>query len=468
MQKESPSGQNRKSANPVSNMGSELAGPESVDILDHGLVQRVRALPKQLSTQDVQALQRTVGNRAVAKLVGAQRGGGYPRPTPRVSAYTDVHPIGSASQPSVQRVEDEATPQDLPQDSPGKSIEKTGKLPRWQQTEAFGMSSWRRNPESLPKPVRAADQAKDAVSNPNAKQPDKPFDAAAWTRDQQVLLQRVQRIKPLADHAAFLGLMGTYISILEQEGQKLGDGKPKTGVADGIIDILESVRGLEVPYNWFVANQDKPNFRSELLPEKAQAASGHGRFWSKLYTRRSIKGAEPSENAPEGGVLLESSVAGTIFNGLDFGMPAWNTSATMGYLWERLSSTYAGHLHGTVEADVLDGRDPASVLSTLEWHRLREAIFSGKVERFIVNIHEFRNNQFKVVKQVHISKENLTDWFGQVPEVPNTEQWSKHQKSVDRHEKLFANMDAIFGNISKDVISGKRLLTVEDVRQAPK
>lgn len=411
-------------------------GDDALSPVTQGLVQRARRTPEQLSAQEVQTLQRSMGNRAVSHLVAEQRGAHQSVPQ---SVQRSIIRGPAARQPLVQRAGDDIRTYD-------KSGAAHSEEATWQKS-AFGLNSWQRNPEKPSLPTKQ-----------------KAFKPKQQERDRAMLLNRIAQIQPLAGNSAFKTAVNAYVDTVGKEAAGEGSGQAQIAICDQIVDALESIRGFEVPYRWFVQNQQKPNFKAELLPTKAKSASGQGRFWSKLSTRRSEQGAGSSESTTEGGLYLESSVAGVLFNGLMFGAP-WGASPTMGYLWDHLSTAYANHLHGTVEADVLDGRDPNSVLSNHEWHRLRQSILSGKVQSFVVNIHEFRNNRFKIVKQVKITKQNLTAWFGEVPEVPKTNEWKAHQSAIDAHEKTLALLDSAFRDIDKDVASGKRVLTLQEVQE---
>jgi len=389
------------------------------------LVQRARQDPHRLPPDDIQLLQQRMGNQAVAGYLG--RNGS--------SAVIQRETIRTY-------------------DAEGEMEEKEA---AWQETETFGLRKWQRQGD-YQKP---------------AKQFSRAFKRQEWEDDRETLLRRIGRIQVLRSNPTFMGLIEQYLETLRKNGEKYEKGENLSrsnpedfnkAVCDGIIAEFERIHGFEVPYRWFVQNQNQPDFFEKLLPEKAQVASGHGRFWSKLYIRRSEKAAEGSETKPEG-VFLESSVPGVIFDGLNLGMPIWNASPTMGYLWEMLSTTYANHLHGSVEADVLDGRDPQSVLSNHEWYKLHDAILSGKVESFTVNIYEFRDNQFKRTKEVRITKENLTGWYGEVPQVPGTQKWREHQFGVDRREKMLWNLDNAFRGLDEDIREGRRLVTVKDVKE---
>ncbi|MFF3371488.1 hypothetical protein ACFYXF_00870 [Streptomyces sp. NPDC002680] len=273
---------------------------------------------------------------------------------------------------------------------------------------------------------------------PDTTAPVPAFGRPAFESHKKQLIERLGGIGDLANSPEFQKHLDEFLTNLDQNGAKLETGvRPdpladvNTAAIDGIIDGLTSIDGLKVPYDWYTQNQNSPDFPG-LRKDKADHAVDHGRLWSKLNTRRSDKAA-----LADGGVFLESSVGGKLFNDLSFGFP-WNGSPAMSQLWEKLSSTYVGGLTGTVNADVLDGIHPSSVLTQTEWVRLKDLINKGQVDGLTVNIFTFENNRFQIVDQVPVKTQTEFDNLAKVPDTP---EWKDKQAGIDRNERLLKELE---------------------------
>ncbi len=184
-----------------------------------------------------------------------------------------------------------------------------------------------------------------------------------------------------------------------------------------IVPKLHKIKGFQVPYYWYLENQGDPNFKEEL-GKKAADAPTKGRLWSKMNAATSKKEADKT-----GGIVLESSVAGVIMNRLNFGF-GWGESKAMQHLWDLLSENYVKSLTGTVEADVLEGIDPDSVLSNLEIHKLLEKVKKGEIKSLKVNIYKVGDNG-DLVKD------------GDPIEVTDMEQWKAIKTVSTKNDAVF-------------------------------
>jgi hypothetical protein len=81
-----------------------------------------------------------------------------------------------------------------------------------------------------------------------------------------------------------------------------------------------------------------------------------------------------------GGVSLERSVAGSLFDGLSFGMK-WNNS--LKHQWNELSRLYASGIRGEVHIHQYRGVRTASVFNQVEYPTIKDAIALGIVEPVI-------------------------------------------------------------------------------------
>ena len=285
-----------------------------------------------------------------------------------------------------------------------------------------------------------------------------PFKPMKFTLDKAELKRRIAKVDALETSAAFQDAIERFLASLHSHAVDESDA-PKLRDDDAPRDILkaiEAVRGLEVPYDWYVANQGGGTFAASLASE-ATARTGKGRFWSKLQIRRSVKAANGND-----GVLLESCIGGVLFNGFDWGRSSWGWSPTLGLLWDLLSETYADHLHSTVEADVLDGIHDKSVLTVTEWERLKLSLISGKVSNFFVNIYKFEGNQFTRTDRIEITGANMGAW-DQIARVGTDKVWNQRQGQIDTHEKLMHRLDEFLSEFPEAVLNGDESPKVEEL-----
>lgn len=285
-----------------------------------------------------------------------------------------------------------------------------------------------------------------------------PFKPMKFTLDKAELKRRIAKVNALESSPAFQDAIERFLASLhshavdESDAPKLRD----EAAPRDILAAIEAVRGLEVPYDWYVANQGSGTFAATLASE-ATDRTGKGRFWSKLQIRRSVKAANGNN-----GVLLESCIGGVLFNGFDWGRSSWGWSPTLGLLWDLLSETYADHLHGTVEADVLDGIHDRSVLTVTEWERLKLSLLNGKVSEFFVNIYKFEGNQFTRTEQIKITGANMGAW-DQIARVGTDKVWNERQAQIDTHEKLMHRLDEFLSEFPEAVLNGDESPKVEEL-----
>ncbi|HEY9602398.1 MAG TPA: hypothetical protein V6C85_12355 [Allocoleopsis sp.] len=309
---------------------------------------------------------------------------------------------------------------------------------------------------------------------------------AAWRKDGEALMERIQKLK---NSEKLQTLCKRFVEELEPSEPKLEKKQPDDDTSSAsssspssmsssssgpnivyqIIDCIESMNGLEVPYDWYLENQGQDNF--ELLrKQSAQEFTKHGRLWSKLNVRKSEKAAKAT-----GGIALETTVGGYIFNGLNFGY-SWGESPAISLLWQQLSPTYVKHLHGTIEADVLEGIDPSSVLSKIEIKEVLKLIEENKVEKLTVNIHKMTNNQFKLVDKIDVKGKRNWESLPKVPTGKDAKKigsgtpgkiddipWKERQSMIDKTEKLLRELEAKLKTVENQVENGEALVTVSQL-----
>ena len=145
-------------------------------------------------------------------------------------------------------------------------------------------------------------------------------------------------------------------------------------------------------------------------------------------------------------------MGGHILNGLLFGL-GWGESPAMNKIWHELSKTYVKGLTNVVEADVLEGIDPKSVLSTTEISNILELIEQKKVKKLVVNIYKMVGNRFKKIDKIDVSKEET---WNSIPKVPSNENatsgkpsmisdllWNERQRMIDKTEKMLYELERL-------------------------
>ncbi|MDC3132675.1 DUF4157 domain-containing protein [Flavobacteriaceae bacterium] len=275
----------------------------------------------------------------------------------------------------------------------------------------------------------------------------------AWKKDKATLIGRIQKLK---DSEALLSAYTQFVDTLHSD-----PGNDQQATVDNIMRILKNMNAMQVPYHWYLDNQGADNFE-QLRQEKAISSTKNGRLWSKLNVRRSKKAADET-----GGVFLESSVGGTILNGLLFGF-GWGESSAMDNIWNKLSATYVQGLSEKVEADVLEGIDPTSVLSTTEIDNLFNLIEAGSVEKIVVNIYKMINNKFVKIDTIDVQERATWDAIERVPsdEVASDEApsqisdlpWKERQRMIDKTERLFDELEDKLKDYKKDIDNGEVIL----------
>ena len=278
------------------------------------------------------------------------------------------------------------------------------------------------------------------------------FDRGVFTSQWVQIGQRYAGLRGLGEtNSPFRTAMNKLKDLLEADGTVIGQGRrpsgltpAKTAVLDEVISHLESVHGFEVMHDWYRENQNNPGFLDELVAEALRAVE-NGHLWSKLNVRRSDKAARL-----EGGVYLEGSLAGFIFNGIHLGFP-WGASPVFSELWDRLSGTFVSHLRGMVNADVYLGIDDTSVLTRTEWERLKVLIAQGRVNGLQVNIFKFVDNQFRLIDHVLVHSQPS---FDLLPKVPGDAEWREGQRNINAHEAMFAELENRFRDLDSLIRQG--------------
>ena len=140
----------------------------------------------------------------------------------------------------------------------------------------------------------------------------------------------------------------------------------------------------------------------------------------------------------------------------------------MNIIWDKLSATYVQGLSEKVEADVLEGIDPTSVLSTTEIDNLFNLIEDGSVEKIVVNIYKMINNKFVKIDTIDVQERATWDAIDRVPsdEVASDKTpsqisdlpWKERQRMIDKTERLFDELEAKLKDHKKGIDEGEIIL----------
>jgi hypothetical protein len=194
--------------------------------------------------------------------------------------------------------------------------------------------------------------------------------------DLKVLAARLDKVPALAG-TDFLPFMRAYV-------QSAAAGKPGEALENmySAIACLDSVGAFTVAGKHY-RKLDAPPDQAWLAEQRAVAMS-NVHLWSKLNKYHSID----TVKGGDAGLTLESSAAGTLFDGLSFGMD-YKTNKVLGQQWKLVSKTFVSQAAGVVHAQVLKGIDPSSVLFKTEWPEIKGLIAAGTVTHLVVHFFDF-------------------------------------------------------------------------------
>ncbi|MFD5406937.1 hypothetical protein [Streptomyces griseorubiginosus] len=229
------------------------------------------------------------------------------------------------------------------------------------------------------------------------------FDRAQFNADQTAVRKRLEKYG-LHKDPTFMRAFDGYMHQLSENGrwieQRHTPNENWAGTAaDDLIAQFDRLNALHVPARkWRDAYKDhKANITkagrftsafTSKLTQIANEARRHKYLWSKTEPYYPAKKA-----AADGGMILESSPPGEIFNGKNFGFGSWSDAPVQARLWTKMSDHYVDGAEGPgpVKAIMLGGRVAGSVLSRYEWPHLEKMIKAGKVPHMHVKLMGWRN-----------------------------------------------------------------------------
>lgn len=184
---------------------------------------------------------------------------------------------------------------------------------------------------------------------------------------------------PTLNVEGFRGPMRRYVDCAKKRDQE--------GAHQAMSQALEfigSCRLFEVNnkrYERMTKDGAKPS--QEQLDKAAEESATRSNLWSKMNSYFSISRAQGS-----GGLSLEASVGGHLFDGLDFGMD-YKSNPILADQWKRVSMNYVERVRGEVHAAIFREVHPTSVLTKTEWPIIREHLKTRRVTALLVHVFDF-------------------------------------------------------------------------------
>lgn len=220
------------------------------------------------------------------------------------------------------------------------------------------------------------------------------FDRPAFERDEAAARKELKRYG-LHKDAAFMSAFDGYMHQLSENGRWISEGHTPNerwagDAADKLVAQFDRLQALHVPAKWW-RDEYRDNGHNKLstreLAAMATETKKHKYLWSKSEPYYPAKKA-----AEDGGLILETSPPGKIFNAKNFGFGSWSDAPVQARLWEHMSGHYVDGAEGPVTAVMLGGRVASSVLTKYEWPHLKKLIEDGKVPHMHVKLMGFRGD----------------------------------------------------------------------------
>ncbi|MFF0186921.1 hypothetical protein [Streptomyces sp. NPDC005244] len=218
--------------------------------------------------------------------------------------------------------------------------------------------------------------------------------------------------------------------------------------ATNLIAEFDRTNALHVPAKWWRDNKRNKNFAAER-DAKAQDTFNKKYLWSKTEPYYPAKKA-----AEAGGLILETSFPGKIFNGKNFGFENWSDAPVQAQLWEHMSSHYVDAARGPVEAVMLGGKVDGSVLTKHEWPHLKKRIEAGEVSNLHVKVMGFRNDSqesqawsLETRATFNVHSQNS---FDQIPSPQDPDFWDKQNRWRNQEKARNASKSSASSSSSQD------------------
>jgi hypothetical protein len=182
-----------------------------------------------------------------------------------------------------------------------------------------------------------------------------------------IFKQRCQKFSNVLDND-FIATFERYVACLVSNNKD--EGLP---LLHKVLAHLKKIKAFSIP----AAVYDKV----AGTPEEDKFA-GNINLWSKTNKHM------PNElAAASGGITLESSLAGYLFDGLDFGVK-YHTSDLLKAQWTEVSRNYVMNAKGVVTAHVLIGVNYGSVMYRTESGVIMEKLKNGEVTKVVMKYYK--------------------------------------------------------------------------------
>ncbi|MEU8789815.1 hypothetical protein [Streptomyces sp. NPDC048643] len=215
------------------------------------------------------------------------------------------------------------------------------------------------------------------------------FNAEQFKSDELAVREELKKYN-LHKDPQFMKAFNGYMTQLGKNGQWIQQGATPNAnwsgtAATDLIKEFDRLKAFHVPAGWWRANRRNKNF-DQQREAKAEETYAKKYLWSK--TEPFYPARKAAEN---GGLILETSPPGKMFNGKNFGFESWSDAPVQADLWKDMSGHYVDGARDRVEAMMLEGRVANSVLTQHEWPHLKELIETGQVTNLHVKVMGIRN-----------------------------------------------------------------------------
>ncbi|WP_432032048.1 hypothetical protein [Streptomyces antibioticus] len=217
----------------------------------------------------------------------------------------------------------------------------------------------------------------------------------------------------------FMKAFNGYMEQLRKNGEWVNAGhQPNPNwsgdAADKLMREFDRLNALHVPADWWRRHYKDSDFATQRDLKANETFKSNKYLWSKTEPYY------PARQAAEaGGLILETSPPGKIFNAKNFGFERWSDAPVQADLWTQMSAHYVDGAQSSVEAVILEGRVANSVLTAHEWPHLKELIRKGQVSDMHVKVMNVRNDsQDSATWSLETSATFRIDRRGTFSEVP--------------------------------------------------
>jgi hypothetical protein len=183
----------------------------------------------------------------------------------------------------------------------------------------------------------------------------KAFDHANAKESMTTLRQRVDKFPRIAK-SDFYAQMEAYVGAAGSDNPAVAEGAGE--LLEAALKTLVSLDAFRIPAHKYATATETAEGTENAIAEATESSM----LWSKLTHYRAIDDVEDGAR----GNSLEASAAGSLFNGLGFGMD-YGTHMVLQKQWKEVSQNYVSNVRGVVHAYLFEGVHPDSVFTKTEW-----------------------------------------------------------------------------------------------------